>query len=74
MDKNIRFGFWNYVESGVFGKEVVKDWKAMGFHIPMSFDFDVEKHDKSQMLEILDECEKEGLQLIIRDKRTRFRT
>ena len=74
MDKNIRFGFWNYVESGVFGKDVVKDWKAMGFHIPMSFDFDVEKHDKSQMLEILDECEKEGLQLIIRDKRTRFRT
>ena len=27
MDNTIRFGFWNYVESGVLKKEEVAEWK-----------------------------------------------
>ncbi len=74
MDNRIKFGFWNYVESGVFGKEAVKDWVDLGCDLPMSFTFDHEKHNKQDMLDILDECEKYGMKLIICDKRAHFRT
>ena len=73
MDKNIKLGFWNYVESGKLGKEAVKDWKELGMNLAMSFDFDVRKHNKQDMLDILDECKEQGIQLIIRDRRTRFK-
>ena len=39
----------------------------------MSFDFDVRKHNKQDMLDILDECAAQGMKIIIRDKRTRFK-
>lgn len=74
MNKDIKLGFWNYVKSGVIGKEAVKDWKELGSNLPMSFEFDADLHNKQDMLDILDECEKEGLKLIICDKRTHFRT
>lgn len=74
MTRQIKFGFWNYIESGVFGKEAVQDWQDLHCNLPMSFDFDHTRHDKRQMLDILDECEKRNMKLIIRDKRTRFRT
>ena len=73
MDKSIKFGFWNYIDSGVIGKKAVADWKELGCNLAMSFDFDVEKHNKADMLEILDECKAQGLQIIIRDKRTRYK-
>ncbi len=73
MKKDIQFGFWNYIESGLLGKDAVKDWKELGMTLPMSFDFDDRKHDKQDMLDVLDECAAQGLQLIIRDKRTRFK-
>lgn len=73
MTTDIKLGFWNYIESGRLGKEAVKDWKELGMNLAMSFDFDVEKHDKQDMVDILDECKAQGLQLIIRDKRTRFK-
>ena len=74
MDKNIKLGFWNYIESGKLGKEAVRDWKELGMNLAMSFDFDVQKHNKRDMLNILDECQAQGLKLIIRDKRTRYKT
>lgn len=74
MTKDIKFGFWNYVESGVFGKEAVKDWKDLSCNLPMSFTFDVDRHNKQDMLDILDECEKEGMKLVVCDSRTHFRT
>ena len=74
MTRDIKFGFWNYVESGVFGKEAVQDWEDMHCNLPMSFDYDDTKHKKQDMLDILDACQAKGMQLIIRDKRTRFRT
>ncbi len=74
MNKDIKFGFWNYIESGKIGKEAVRDWKELGMNLAMSFDFDVAKHNKQDMLDILDECKAQGLQIILRDKRTRFKT
>ena len=71
MDKSIKLGFWNYIESGKIGKDAVNDWKELGMNVAMSFDFDVTKHNKQDMLDILDACKEQGLKLIIRDKRTR---
>ncbi len=74
MDKNIRFGFWNYIDSGRLGKEAVTDWKELGMNLCMSFDFDLNKgHNKQDMLDVLDECAAQGMKIIIRDKRTRFK-
>lgn len=73
MNKDIQLGFWNYIDSGRLGKEAVKDWKELGFTVAMSFDFDAQKHNKQDMIDILDECKAQGLRLIIRDKRTRFK-
>lgn len=73
MNTNIQFGFWNYVPCGMLGKEAVKDWKEMGMTVAMSFDFDDRIHQKTDILELLDECQKYDIKLMIRDKRTRFR-
>lgn len=72
MDREIKLGFWNYLHTGNLGREAVSDWKEMGFNLPMSFEYDAEKHKKEDMLEVLDECEKQGLKMIICDFRTRF--
>ena len=74
MTREIQFGFWNYVESGVFGKEAVQDWKELRCTLPMSFTYDVARHEKQDMLDILDACEENQMKLIVRDKRTHFRT
>ena len=73
MKRDIQLGFWNYVKCGMLGKEAVKDWKELGMTVAMSCDFDDRIHAKSEILDVLDECKKYGLKLIIRDKRTRFR-
>lgn len=74
MTREIQFGFWNYVESGVFGKEAVQDWKELRCTLPMSFTYDAARHEKQDMLDILDACEENQMKLIVRDKRTHFRT
>lgn len=74
MDKDIKFGFWNYVESGVYGVDAVDEWKDLHCNLPMSFTFDHERHKKEDMIAVLDRCEKLGLKLILRDERTSFRT
>lgn len=73
-DKEIKISFWNYVNSGVFGKEQVKTWKELGFNLPMSFLYEDGVNDKREMLDILDECQKYGLKLIVCDSRTLFKT
>ena len=73
MTKDIQFSFWNYVQCGMLGKEAVQDWKELGMNLAMSFDFDDRVNPKSDVLELLDECQKYGIKLIIRDKRTRFK-
>ena len=74
MNKEIQLSFWNYVKSGILGKEAVREWKELGFNLAMSFEFDVEINDKNEMMEILDECQVQGIKLIICDTRTHYRT
>lgn len=74
MDNKIKFGFWNYAPFGVVNnKEAVKDWIEINSNLPMSFVYDYQKNDKQEMISLLDECEKNGLKLIISDTRTLFR-
>lgn len=67
-------GFWNYVEMGILkNKNAVSDWKELGLNLAMSFEFDYKKHKKQQMIDLLNQCKKNGLKVIICDSRTNFR-
>lgn len=71
MDTNIKIGFWNYVPTGAIeNKQAVADWETMGFNLPLSWDYDEEKHDKKQFLSMLDECANRKMKVIVNDKRT----
>ena len=73
MNQDIKFGFWNYAPFGILdNKEAVLDWKNCGSNLPMSFVYDHSVDKKKDMLELLDECQKHGLKLIISDIRTPF--
>lgn len=74
MDRDIKFGFWNYVESGVYGADAVLDWKDMHCNLPMSFTYDCKKHNKQDMLDVLDKCQENGMKLVLRDERTNYKT
>jgi len=74
MDRDIKFGFWNYIESGVYDVSAVDQWKDLGMNLPMSFTFDITRHDKRDMLAVLDRCYEKGMKLIVCDSRTHFRT
>lgn len=73
MDKNIKFGFWNYAPLGILNnKDAVQDWVKCGINLPMSFTYNHLINKKEEMLELLDECFKHDLKLIISDTRTLF--
>lgn len=70
-----KIGFWNYVETGILdNQEAVDDWQELGFNLVMSFEFNPQKHDKNEVLDLLDRAFKKGMQVIICDARTNFRT
>ena len=74
MNKDIKFGFWNYAPFGVISnKEAVKDWVNAESNLPMSFVYDFHNGNKEEMIELLDECQKSNLKLIVSDTRTIFR-
>ena len=73
MCKDIKLSFWNYVPFGIAGAERVKEWYEMGFNLPMSFWYENGKNEKSEMLAVLDECEKYNMKLIVVDDRTHFK-
>ena len=55
-------GGWNYVETGVLRPETaVKDWEDLAFNLVMSFEFDPRKHDKKDLLDLLDICGQKGM-------------
>ena len=71
---DFKIGFWNYVPTGVLDpKKAVQDWKELGMTLPMTFSFDPEKHNKQDMLTLLDECHKAGMQAIVCDERVTYR-
>ena len=66
------FGFWNYLPSGTLDKSIVWKWKEMNCTLPMSFRFLEGKSDPAEMIELLDECQKAGLKVIINDERCEY--
>lgn len=65
--------FWNYQQTGFMDEAAaVAQWKDAGITMPMTFEFDPERHDKKRMLCLLDECEKAGMKAIVCDARTRY--
>ena len=74
MDKKIKFSFWNYAPLGMVDNlTAVKDWVEAESNLPMSFIYDYQKNNKEEMINLLDECARNGLKLIISDTRTLFR-
>lgn len=73
MQSDYKVGFWNYVDTGVRDENDVAMWKDLGFNLAMSYEFDVKRHDKAQMRKVLDECKRQGLCVIVCDKRTDYR-
>ena len=72
---NFKIGFWNYVNLGTLPNDkAVSDWKELGMTLPMTFTYDPTLHKKEDMLALLDECHKAGMQVIVCDRRTNFRT
>ena len=61
MDQ-FKISFWNYVKMGVLeAKKAVQDWQDAGFNLAMTFEYNSEKDTPSQMLELLDECQKKNI-------------
>jgi hypothetical protein len=70
MKTKFPLGFWNYAQTGTYGSEAVKDWVDCGMTLALSPHFDEEKHDPNDLFLILDECYRQGIRVIIDDKRT----
>ena len=44
---DFKIGFWNYVETGVLDpKKAVQDWKELGMTLPMTFNYNPQRHKK----------------------------
>ena len=74
MDRDIKFGFWNYVKCGTFDLSAVDQWKDLNMNLPMSFTYVNGRDKKEDMIAVLDKCQELGLKLIVCDDRTHFRT
>ena len=73
--KNLyKIGFWNYTLAGARDETDVALWKELGFNLAMSFVYDPKTCQKESMLRTLDACEKEGMRVILFDKRTDYHT
>ncbi len=73
MKMQYDISFWNYQPVGFQDEaEAVAVWKEAGITLPMTFEYDPERHDKQRMLRLLDECEKSGMRAIVCDARTRY--
>lgn len=71
--EDIKFSFWNYLPLGHIDAEfAVDNWKKLGINLAMSFVYDPLTSKKEEMLSLLDECQKEGIRVLISDKRTVF--
>lgn len=69
-----KMSFWNYAPFGATDIDsAVKEWKKAGMNYPMSFYFNHEKDNVSDMLRLLDECDKLGMKVIVDDKRVDHR-
>ena len=51
--EQFKISFWNYVKMGVLeAKKAVADWKDAGFNLAMTFEYNAEKDNPAEMLEL----------------------
>lgn len=68
-----KISFWNYEKMGVIeAKKAVADWKDAGFNLAMTFEYRAERDNPADMVELLDECQRKGIEAIVCDGRTRY--
>ena len=67
-------GFWNYVNTGVLDESAVKDWKDLGMNMAMSFEYNPKENKPEQMISVLDECDRQGIKVIVCDIRSHYKT
>lgn len=68
-----KISFWNYEKMGVIeAKKAVADWQDAGFNLAMTFEYRAERDNPADMVELLDECQKKGIEAIVCDGRTRY--
>lgn len=74
ISNNKIFTFWNYlpIEDDFDLEFIVSKWKNLGINVAMSFAYDYKNSNKDKMIELLDICERENIQLIINDTRTSY--
>lgn len=72
MDNTFKFGFWNYLPVGTIDKDIVYKWKDLNCNLFMSFRFVENESKKEDMIALLDEAHKLGIQVIINDERTEY--
>ncbi len=65
-------GFWNYTQTGQLGPKDVTDWSDCGMTLTMSPAYDPDRHNKAELLALLDACAEQGIQLIVCDARTHW--
>ena len=68
----IDVSFWNYTRQNACRtspQEIVKEWKELGITTGFSFRYDPEEDSREEMIALIGECEKNGLDLIVYDLR-----
>ncbi len=65
MTHKFPLGSWNYPSITTRGAEEVERWARCGMTVTQSFRFSYGFDDKARMLELLDECERYGIRLIL---------
>ncbi len=64
--------FWNYTRLSrhyVRPKEAVSEWRALGVTVGFSFRFDPAEDSLQEMKELIEECGRQGLKIIVYDAR-----
>lgn len=75
MTGTFTMGFWNYVRTGdLVPAAAAQEWKALGFNMAMSTEYDCGVNRKEEMLAELDAAEAQGIREILCDRRTRWQT
>lgn len=72
MDNKFKFGFWNYLPVGTLKEDIVYKWQDMNCNLFMSFRYLENVSKKEDMIALLDEAHKIGVQVIINDERTEY--
>lgn len=68
------FSFWNYlyINDSIDIKYIVSKWKECGTNVAMSFAYNPNKCKKERIIELLDECGRNDIKVIINDDRTSY--